>query len=131
MAGQDSLVGPRTHPVRRVRGRCARLAAPAITLLVASLVAATVLAAAQTLAGIVERQWREEARHRLVDERSTALFQLATELPAAILARMLGIHINVAWQRATSGDWTAYAAAVSRRDCPGPGRSLESPRADL
>ena len=32
--------------------------------------------------------------------RSTALFQLTTELPAAILARMLGIHINVAvaWQ---------------------------------
>ena len=33
---------------------------------------------------------------------STALFQLAAELPAAILARMLGIHIDVAvaWQRA-------------------------------
>src|ERR1035437_8213326 len=40
--------------------------------------------------------------------RSTALFQLATELPAALLARMLGIHIAVAvaWQRASSGDWT-------------------------
>ena len=39
--------------------------------------------------------------------RSTALFQLATELPAAILARMLGIHIDVAvaWQRASTGDW--------------------------
>jgi transposase len=39
--------------------------------------------------------------------RSTALFQLATELPAAILARMLGIHIKVAvaWQQAASGDW--------------------------
>jgi hypothetical protein len=49
--------------------------------------------------------------------RSTALFQLATELPAAVLARMLGIHITVAaaWQRASSGDWTAYAAEVSRR----------------
>jgi hypothetical protein len=33
--------------------------------------------------------------------RSTALFQLASELPAALLARMLGIHIDVAttWQR--------------------------------
>jgi len=32
--------------------------------------------------------------------RSTALFQLATELPAALLVRMLGIHITVAtaWQ---------------------------------
>ena len=50
--------------------------------------------------------------------RSTALFQLATELPAAILARMLGIHIDVAvaWQRASAGDWMTYAADVSRRD---------------
>ena len=49
--------------------------------------------------------------------RSTALFQLASELPAAILARLLGIHISVAvkWQRASSGDWTSYAAEVSRR----------------
>jgi hypothetical protein len=49
--------------------------------------------------------------------RSTALFQLATELPAAILARMLGIHISVAvaWQNASAGDWTNYAADYSRR----------------
>jgi len=49
--------------------------------------------------------------------RSTALFQLATELPAAILARMLGIHIKVAvqWQHLSAGDWTSYAADVSRR----------------
>jgi hypothetical protein len=49
--------------------------------------------------------------------RSTALFQLATELPAAVLARMLGIHISVAaaWQRASAGDWTHYAAEISRR----------------
>ena len=52
--------------------------------------------------------------------RSTALFQLATDLPAAVLARMLGIHIAVAvaWQRACSGDWAAYAAEVSRRGSP-------------
>jgi hypothetical protein len=52
--------------------------------------------------------------------RSTALFQLATELPAAILARTLGIHIAVAvaWQRASSGDWTTYAADISRRPHP-------------
>jgi hypothetical protein len=50
--------------------------------------------------------------------RSSALFQLATELPAAVLARMLGIHIAVAvaWQRASSGDWSAYAAEISRRN---------------
>jgi hypothetical protein len=49
--------------------------------------------------------------------RSTALFQLATELPAALLARMLGIHIGVAvaWQRASTGDWMIYAADISRR----------------
>jgi len=52
--------------------------------------------------------------------RSTALFALATDLPAALLARMLGIHISVAvaWQRASSGDWTNYAADVSRRTRP-------------
>jgi len=49
--------------------------------------------------------------------RTAALFQLATDLPAAVLARMLGIHITVAvaWQRASAGDWAAYAADVSRR----------------
>lgn len=54
---------------------------------------------------------------RAGQSRSTALFQLATDLPAALLARMLGIHISVAvaWQRASSGDWTSYAADVARR----------------
>ncbi|MGH3828521.1 MAG: hypothetical protein ACRDQX_15320, partial [Pseudonocardiaceae bacterium] len=49
--------------------------------------------------------------------RSTTLFSLAAELPAALLARMLGIHIDVAvdWQHAAAGDWTTYAADVSRR----------------
>jgi hypothetical protein len=48
--------------------------------------------------------------------RSTALFQLATEIPA-ILARTLGIHtdVAVAWQRLSAGDWTNYAADLSRR----------------
>lgn len=50
--------------------------------------------------------------------RSTALFTLATQIPAAILARTLGIHIQVAvqWQRASAGDWMTYAADLSRRD---------------
>jgi hypothetical protein len=49
--------------------------------------------------------------------RSAALFQLATDLPAAIPARLLGIHISaaVAWQRAAAGDWAAYAADISHR----------------
>lgn len=49
--------------------------------------------------------------------KNTALFQLAGELPAALLARLLGIGISaaVAWQRISSGDWMAYAAEISRR----------------
>ncbi|MEC3998021.1 hypothetical protein VSR01_32855 [Actinacidiphila sp. DG2A-62] len=49
--------------------------------------------------------------------RSSALFQLATEIPAAILARTPGIHtdIAVAWQRLSAGDWATYAAEVSAR----------------
>ncbi|WP_229715574.1 hypothetical protein [Mangrovihabitans endophyticus] len=50
--------------------------------------------------------------------RSTALFHLGTELSAAILACMLGIHISVvaAWQRASAGDWTNHAAEVTSRE---------------
>ena len=53
--------------------------------------------------------------------RSTALFQLATEIPAAVLARTLGIHTDVAvtWQRLSAGDWATYAADISQRT---PGR---------
>jgi hypothetical protein len=42
---------------------------------------------------------------------------LAAEIPAAILAKMLGLHIKAAvqWQQLSSGDWTAYAAEVSQR----------------
>src|SRR6185437_3684036 len=49
--------------------------------------------------------------------RSTALFQLAAEVPAAIFARTLGISTSAAvtWQRLSAGDWAAYAADVSRR----------------
>jgi hypothetical protein len=45
------------------------------------------------------------------------LFQLATDLPAAMPAKVPGIHIAVAvtWQRASSGDWAAYAAEASHR----------------
>jgi hypothetical protein len=60
--------------------------------------------------------------------RSTALFQLATELPAALLARMLGIHINVAvaWQHACAGDWANYAADYSRRPKKPPPTTLST-----
>jgi hypothetical protein len=59
--------------------------------------------------------------------RSTALFQLATEIPAAILARTLGIHTDVAvtWQRLSGGDWATYAAQISQRTTT-PARNSDS-----
>lgn len=47
--------------------------------------------------------------------RNAALFDLAMDLPAALLARLLGINVEVAadWQRVTAGDWTTCAADVA------------------
>ena len=45
------------------------------------------------------RQDRQDGLIHPGQARSTALFQLASELPAALLARMLGIHIDVATTR--------------------------------
>lgn len=63
---------------------------------------------------------------RPAQSRTTALFGLATELPAAVLARLLGTHIKVAveWQHASAGDWTTYAADYSRRK-PTPAEDAE------
>jgi hypothetical protein len=49
--------------------------------------------------------------------RGTALFTLATDVPAAILAKTLGTHVKAAiqWQKISGGDWSTYAADVSRR----------------
>lgn len=49
-------------------------------------------------------------------DRGTALFTLAADVPAAILAKTLGIHVKAAiqWQKISGGDWSAYAADVSR-----------------
>jgi len=57
--------------------------------------------------------------------RQTAMFELAGELPAAIPARTLGIHIKVAveWQQLAAGDWARYAAEISRRQRAGSGAS--------
>ncbi|MFB8037495.1 hypothetical protein ACFC5Z_32095 [Streptomyces sp. NPDC056004] len=55
---------------------------------------------------------------RLAEARSTALFQLATELSAAVLARTLGIiSVAVKWPRA-AGDRAAHSAEISRRANP-------------
>ncbi|MEV0900696.1 hypothetical protein [Actinoplanes sp. NPDC049802] len=50
--------------------------------------------------------------------RNIALFMLAAEVPATILAKMLGIHIKAAiqMQRLSNGDWATYAAEVSQRN---------------
>lgn len=44
--------------------------------------------------------------------RQAALLQLAAQLPAPVLADLLGLHPNTAveWVRAARGDWSAYAA---------------------
>ena len=45
------------------------------------------------------------------------MFQLAAEIPAAILASTLDISTKAAvtWQRHAAGDWITYAADVSHR----------------
>jgi len=66
---------------------------------------------------VARQQVRLRLGIRLAQTRSTALSQLATELPAADFARTLGIHVTVAvaWERAAVGGWGAYAAAIGRR----------------
>lgn len=54
--------------------------------------------------------------------RNGALISLAADLPAPILADLLGLHINTAvrWVRRSKRDWTSYvetrADAVNRRE---------------
>ncbi|MCX5450806.1 hypothetical protein [Streptomyces nigrescens] len=49
--------------------------------------------------------------------RNTALFAMASQISAAILAKVLGLHRSVAvqWQQSSGGDWMAYAADVAAR----------------
>ena len=60
--------------------------------------------------------------------RSTALFTLAADVPAAILAKTPGIHVKAAiqWQKISGGDWSAYAADISRR-----GQAQEQTRQEI
>jgi hypothetical protein len=74
---------------------------------------------------VIDTEARWEQARRLLHDASLdpedrvagLLVLLATDLPAAVLARLLGIHITVAaaWQRASAGDWASYAAEISRR----------------
>ncbi len=57
--------------------------------------------------------------------RSSALISLAADLPAAVIADLLGIHINtdVRWAHRAQRDWASYLAArsaSSRRSAGGP-----------
>jgi hypothetical protein len=49
--------------------------------------------------------------------RNTTLMELAAELPAVVLSRLLGLSINSAtkWTRGSTGHRAAYAATVARR----------------
>jgi hypothetical protein len=66
-----------------------------------------------------QHQHPEHLRRRLgtlgIDcraNRNAALLQLATEVPAAVLADTLGIDAKTAvrWTKTAGGDWTRYAA---------------------
>ncbi|MFE7403602.1 hypothetical protein [Streptomyces sp. NPDC057557] len=55
--------------------------------------------------------------------RTTALVQLAEDLPPAVLAPLLGFHGITAeqWRRRAATDWTAYLQArMSTRNCGAP-----------
>lgn len=49
--------------------------------------------------------------------RNTTLMELAAELPAVVLSRLLGLHIGSAtnWTQGTTGNRAAYAARLARR----------------
>jgi hypothetical protein len=55
--------------------------------------------------------------------RRAPMLKLASTVPAAVLADLLGIHTTTAadWTRAVGGDWSHYAAEIART--PGGGRN--------
>jgi len=53
--------------------------------------------------------------------RSAALVNLAADLPAAVLADLLGLHVNTAvrWVKRARRDWASYLAARAEATCTG------------
>jgi len=49
--------------------------------------------------------------------RRAALLDLAAQIPAAVLADILGLHATTAakWMHQAGGDWSRYAAELARR----------------
>ena len=69
---------------------------------------------------------RPPAQHPRIQARtarSAALINLAADLPAAVLADLLGLHINTAvrWVKRARRDWADYLAA--RADATGTGQA--------
>ncbi len=58
--------------------------------------------------------------------RRRALVHLAGQLPAAVVADLVGIHATtvVHWSRAAGADWTTYAAELVRDRDRDPGARL-------
>ena len=61
-----------------------------------------------------------------------ALAALASDLPAAVLADFLGIHVSTAvrWVNYARQDWTAYLAARDADHRSSPGRQKEPSEQD-
>ncbi|MFF4344304.1 hypothetical protein ACFY00_30795 [Kitasatospora sp. NPDC001540] len=61
--------------------------------------------------------------------RATALVQLAQDVPPAVLAPLLGLHITtvVKWRQRAATDWTAYLQARTTSRSQGSGTSALSP----
>ncbi|MFF0524405.1 hypothetical protein ACFYTC_37415 [Actinomadura nitritigenes] len=59
--------------------------------------------------------------------RNTAVLALASDLPAPILSKILGVHINTAvdWVRYAGRDWSSYLTARSHGLHPKEYRTLE------
>lgn len=58
--------------------------------------------------------------------RTTALMNLAQDLPAAVLASLTGMHVVTAeqWHRRAAPDWSAYLAARRKAGHPPSDASL-------
>jgi hypothetical protein len=61
--------------------------------------------------------WLQKLGIRARPARNTALFDLAGQIPAVVLSKLLGIHINTAvrWTEQAGAPGATYAAEVARR----------------